>query len=160
MNYTILEDRIDPQTWKRHMRLMAGKADDLKEFEIPAHATLKRYVDDIRMHHLDASWALRQVIRMQHPDHAEALWTITPWWVGEQRLSQAMLDAGVAFALATGQDPQTAMVRRMPAGVEEFTEYKGMTLGLADWVLDGFVVVTAAGMWCGLPVVDKQHVVA
>jgi hypothetical protein len=94
---------------------------------------------------------VRQIVRIPHPSFSSAYWTIALWWIGQGKVSQAIFDAGVAFALATGVSPQFALIRNIPSQAQEFVEVKGICLVQDDWVPDGFLVVTAGGMRIGLP---------
>jgi hypothetical protein len=157
VNAIVLQDEIG-KDWVRCLHVMADSADALVAYQgqIPAHAKTERRVDDLRLGHIQAKWPLREVVRMLHPNFdgeffQAAHWMVAVWWIGQEKVSQAMIEAGVAFALATGQDPQYALIRRVPAQAEEFVEVKGICLIRADWVPEGFLVVTTGGMQAGLP---------
>ena len=154
MNYTILQDSTDPCTWVRQVRVMAGKPEDLN-YPIPPHATTKRYTDELNLFHLDASWPLREVVSMASAEHAGAYWTFAAWWLGNQRVSAAIAEAGKAFELAAGVSSQVALIKRIPENTQEWVEVNGICLVRADWVPERFLVVTAAGMWRGLPGYQK-----
>jgi hypothetical protein len=148
--YTIVDDHID-RAWLRHLHILANLEKDLDGLELPAHARVKRYRDDLRIHHIEASYPLRQIIRLQHPDYRQATWTMAAWWFGKDKVIPAMLNAGVQYALETGQDPQVAFIRALPRGADEFVDVHGMSLVQADWVPDEFVAVTRGGTWQNLP---------
>lgn len=154
MTYTILQDSTDPRTWVRQVRVMAGRPEDLT-CPIPPHAMTRRYTDELNLFHLDASWPLREVASMASSEHAGAYWIIAAWWIGNQRVSTAMAEAGKAFELAAGVSPQVALIQRIPGNTQEFVEVNGISLVQADWVPERFLVVTAAGMWRGLPGYQK-----
>jgi hypothetical protein len=142
----VLENTLDAG-WQRKVRLMAGKAEALDDYQVPAHATVKRFEDDIHLHHLEASWSARELIRVPM---GAATWQVVAWWIGTDKVSASMLEAGLVFALAFGVDPACAMIRSLPKGVEEFVEVKGIALVQAGWVPQGFLAVTSGGMWRGL----------
>ncbi len=161
MSAIVLQDEIG-QDWVRRLHVMADSAEALVAYQgqIPAHARTERRMDDLRLNHIQARWPLREVIRMQHPSFdgeffRSAHWTVAVWWIGPEKISWVMVEAGVAFALATGRKPQYALMRRIPTQAEEFVDVKGMTLVRADWVPEEFLVVTAGGMWQGLPAFVK-----
>lgn len=152
MSAIVLQNEIE-QNWVRRLHVVADNAKALTAYQeqIPAHARIEIERDGLRLEHIQATWPLREVVRMRQPYFETAYATVAIWWIGQERVSKAMVEAGVAFALETGQDPQYALIRRIPAQVDEFVEIKGICLIRADWVPEGFLVVTAGGMWAGLP---------
>lgn len=149
----ILENALDG-AWNHKLRLMAGKASALDGYPVPAHATVKRYEDDLHLHRLDASWPARELVRV--PVMGDAYRLVVAWWIGSDRLSQAMVAAGEEFAVTLGVNPNYAFMRSIPAVTQEFVEVKGICLVQCGWVPTGFVVVTAGGMTPNLPAFKVQ----
>ena len=142
-----LENTLD-RSWNRKLRLMAGNPSALDAYPLPAHAQIKRYQDDIHLHHLDASWPARELIRVPM---GAACWQLVAWWIGDGKVSAAMIDAALIFALEFAVDPQFALISALPAGAQDFVEVRGISLLQVDWVPAGFLAVTSGGMWRGLP---------
>jgi hypothetical protein len=145
----VAEDEIDAK-WIHRVKVMAGKVKDLDQFSVPEHAALKRYEDEIHLHHLEASWPARELVRVPVMEAAGAYLLVVAWWIGDGKVSAAMVEAGAVLALAFGKDPSYAFIRSIPAGAEEFVEVKGICLVQANWVPDGFIAVTSGGMTRGL----------
>lgn len=143
--------------WVRKAHVIAENDAALDAFEVPAHATVKRYKDALRVWHLEAAWPLRDVVFVPHPSFAKATCPYALYWVGKDKVSLAMVEAGVLFAMKTGLEPQVAYIRRIPASASEFVEVRGIALVQADWVLDGFIAVTRGGLWQGLPQIGVAH---
>lgn len=144
--------------WVRRVHWMADCSDALEKRrgDLPDYAQVKRYADALHLEHLEASCQVRGVFQMTLPGSGD--WAIAVWWLAGQRVSQAMLEAGVQFALETGKSPQYALINRIPPKAEEFVEAHGMTLIQENWVPVGFLVVTAGGMVSGLPAYRKVEV--
>jgi hypothetical protein len=99
---------------------------------IPAWAEVKIWQDEIRLHHLEATWRPRgDLIRYEmrfacQADCASCRGSGCTWqrlvalWglQSGERIRQAINDASVTYALATGFDPQFAWIRSLPRGVE------------------------------------------
>ena len=92
----------------------------------------RRYADELNLHHLDASWPLREVVSLASPEHAGAYWTLAAWWIGNQRVGTAMAEAGKAFELAARVCPQVVLIKRIPENIQEWVEVNGISLVQAD----------------------------
>lgn len=155
MSAIVLEDAPGGEDWVRRLHVMAAREQDFAETlaTMPKHATIvERRQDDLRNHHLVLAWPLRELVRMQF-SNPDAYWDMVIWWIGADKISQAMLDAGVAYRLQTGQEPQVAYIRRLPTKAGEFApgaqvsevEVCGMPLVQVDWIRDEFIVVSGGG---------------
>lgn len=140
----VLEDVIDAEWW-RQLHVMAGSDGALLPYKerVPSWGTVKMRPDEMRLHHLKATWPAREPISLRVP---LGVWPMVAWWIGDDRVSQAMIDGGEAFALAFGMDPGYAFIRRIPAKAHEFVEVGGITLVRADWVPEHFIAVARGGM--------------
>ena len=140
----VLERSLDKEWWFR-MHVMAGKAVELEPYQaqVPAWGTVQVQADELQLLHLRAAWPVREGIRVTMP---QGLWPVAAWWIGDLKVSQAILDAAVAYALAAGRDPEYAFIREIPARAEEFVDVHKITLVRAAWVPEGFVAVTSGGM--------------
>lgn len=137
--------------WRLHVMAERSEALEGHKTNVPSHAEIRCYQDELRIHHFVATWPLRQVVRLRHPYFTgTATWMVAVWWIGKDKVSQAINDAGLAFALACEIDPLVALIHRVPMQAEEFVEVHGITLVQADWVPEDFLVVTGRGMWAGL----------
>jgi hypothetical protein len=150
MSAKVLEDTRGLD-WVRRVHVMAGSEAECNEAlaELPRHATIvERSVDELRIHHMKVAWPMREAVSIQFKN-PDAHWDVVVYWIGQGRVSEAMLEAGVMYRLATGRDPLAAFVRKFP-NTPEFVpglkisevEVCGMPLVEVDWVLDGFVVIS------------------
>ena len=148
-NVVVLENRVDAD-WVIHLHVMAAKDDDLHEWvddHYPEHQ-FDMLIDELRMWHIRATWPARDLIEFQHVTGPKAVvrWPLVAWSYSGQRVSEAMIEAGVKFALSTGHDPMYAFIRQIPAKAEEFVDVMSITLLQADWVPDGYLAVGRGGM--------------
>ena len=150
-NLRVLTDLVGGD-WVRRVHWMADRPEAIEQrrAELPDYAQVRRYKDSLHLEHLEASFPARGVFRMPIPGEMRGEWTLAVWWIGKQRVSQAMQEAGVQFALVTGREPRYALIGQIPPRAEEFVEAHGITLIQAHWVPVGFLVVTAGGMVTGL----------
>lgn len=158
MSVTILQDVIGLD-WQRKVSAMAAQPEDLQLYAqgLPAHASKTIWQDEMRIHRLVAAWPLRELIALAHPVYQGATSPLVAWWVGDgKKVSEAMVDAGVAFALEVGIDPQVAYMQKLPANAHEFVDVRGIILAQAKWVPEGFLAVMRGGLWRGLPVAEKS----
>lgn len=147
----VLEDMINA-AWVHQVKLMARDASAFDEYPFPQHAALKKYEDNIHLYHLEATWPLRELVRLPIPAAGSNVYQLlVAWWIGDGTVRRSMLDAGMAFAVEFGADPQFAFIREIPMGAQEFMEVGGICLGQAEWVPVGFLVVTSGGMTRNLP---------
>jgi hypothetical protein len=148
MSVVVLDDARG-MDWVRRVHVMAAHEAEVDEAlaKMPKHATIvERKMDELRNYHLLAAWPMREAVNIQF---AETHWDVVVYWIGHGRISEAMLEAGVMYRLATGRDPLAAFVRKFP-NTQEFVlglkisevEVCGMPLVEVDWVLDGFVVIS------------------
>lgn len=92
----------------------------------------------------------RQVARLEFEAgtaRVAAVWSLN----GYGRITQAAVDAARAFEGVTGIKAAFAYVRKLPASVEEGTEFNGVMFFSADYVPERFVVV------CGWHSVDHKE---
>jgi hypothetical protein len=100
-------------------------------------------VDEAKM--LKISWQkdLREMVEMPVP---LGVWPVLAWALTPgEKVSKAIHQAALAYALQRGEDARFAFMHTIPAGAEEFVEVAGATLMQADWVSDGFVVLARGG---------------
>lgn len=146
----VLENRLD-ERWYVHFHAMAARQDDLAAFAESAYP-LRSFVyrqDDLRMWRVQERWPAQDFVELQFAVTPSDLvrWPLVAWHVAPgQKVSAAMADAGVAFALATGQDPTFAFSRVIPSQASEGVEVQGIMLVQADWVPNGFLAVGRGGM--------------
>ncbi|PKN91088.1 MAG: hypothetical protein CVU44_20955 [Chloroflexi bacterium HGW-Chloroflexi-6] len=145
----VLESSLDFH-WVVHLHAMANSREHLEAWaaEQIAGREFTAQSDELRMWHIKAAWPARDFVEVHFAPKPNELvrWPLVAWHYGQQRVSEAMAEAGVAFALATGRDPLFALIRQMPARAEEFVEVKGITLLQADWVPTGYLAVGRGGM--------------
>lgn len=155
MSAIVLEDARGGEDWVRRLHVMAARDEEVIEVlaNIPNHATIvERRQDELRNYHLFVAWPLREAVRM-HFANPECHWDMVIWWIGQDKISQAMLDAGVAYWLQTGKEPLAAFIRRLPTAAGEFApgaragdvEVCGMSLVEVDWIRENFIVVSGGG---------------
>jgi hypothetical protein len=116
--------------------------------------------DEIHLHHMEAVWMVRGELVMFEQRFAcgadciicqgvGCIWRrlVVLWGLESgERISKAIEAAAMAYALATGHDPQFAWVRRLPKKVE-YGEEVGVggaivvNLYSADWMPDRTVAV-------------------
>ena len=115
----------------------SGKGGAVAEIMIPGWAELKTWEDEIRLHHLAATWRARDLSPAPFPKGAG----------GHQNISDGAVDAALVFFGTFEFWPSAAWVRTWPRGLREedawipITEDYGMDLFAVDWVGEGFVVV-------------------
>ena len=152
-NAVVVEDRIDAEWWRR-IHVMANAEGDLASVRdgVPVDGpnVTMRVQHDGGCWHLRAWWPVRGQINLQTP---VGVWPMVGWFVGhDSRVSQAIFDAGVAFALAFDRHPMYAFVQEIPARVEEFMDVYGLCLVRGEWVPAGFVAAACGAMQEILPV--------
>jgi hypothetical protein len=128
----VLQNELSPEGL-RCVHAMGNTAlTALAEIEIPDWAQVKRYQDEIRLHHLEATWRPRgELIRFEQRFACGAdcplcqgsgcVWhrLVSLWCLEKgERIRQAIEAASMAYALATGRDPLFAWIRSLPKGVE------------------------------------------
>lgn len=92
-------------------------------------------------HHLVVEWMAREMVIV-----GEGL-RVMLWALDAGKVTPQIIQAGEAYALASGTDPQWAFVRGLPVGAEEFVEVQipgticQVMVILADWVPVGFVAI-------------------
>lgn len=157
----LLNDLLDGMR-RLHIMSDAPIGDEWKA-QVPEGTSVHVYQDEIRLHHLEASWAPRgDLVRFERrfdckPDcpacHGKGccwhlqltLFMLEP---GEG-MSQAIEAASVEYALRTGNDPEYAWVRTMPAvgkenkalGVPVHIGKITIYLYEANWMPEGAVAV-------------------
>jgi hypothetical protein len=112
--------------------------------------------EEVRLHHWQVTWMAREVVGWTFQANPLARRMVVLWHIGTGKVSKAILDGAVAYAIGLGRDPLFAYLRVIPAGASEETEVRGIMLVQADWVPDGFVMLDG-GSCAGLP---KFRVVA
>lgn len=141
----VLENSVDKDWWCR-LDVMANSKQDLEPFQmaIPVVAPAKSNVfKDAGAWHLRAYGPLRS--RLDLKIHF-GLWPIVAWWIGDGRVSTAIKDGAVAFAMAFGLDPAYAFIKNIPPKAQEFVEVHGLTLVQSDWVPENFLAIVRGGM--------------
>lgn len=132
--------------------------------EIAEWAEVRAWEDEIRLHHLTATWRAREAVMLDFSlwgdgEREAVMWAVDPTpgpspfasaANGEGRkpkISEAAVEAALAFYAAFGYWPSAAWVRRWPKGLTEekafipITEDCGMDLFAVSWAAEGFVVV-------------------
>lgn len=156
MSAIVLDDERGGEDWVRRLHVMAAREDEIAETLtklLPKHATIvERTQDELRNYHVFAAWPLREAVRMQfrNPD---SHWDMVIWWIGQEKVSQAILDAAVAYRLQTGREPLVAYIRRLPVKAGEFApgaqvsdvEVFGIPLVACDWIRENYVVISGDG---------------
>jgi hypothetical protein len=146
----VIENRLDA-AWNVHFQAMAARRESLAAFVDQAYP-LRSFAfeqDELRMWQVKARWPAQDFVEVQFAvtPFDLAHWPLVAWHVAPgQKVSAAMVDAGVAFALATGKDPMYAFTRAIPAQAGEGMEVQGIMLVQADWVPNGFLAVGRGGM--------------
>lgn len=141
----VLEHEIDRDWWRR-LHVMANTEGELEPFRalIPTVGPGNVVVcKEAGAWHLRGYAPIRARIDLRVP---LGIWPMVAWWVGEGKVSTAMVEGGAAFALAFGLDPVYAFIRQIPARAQEFVEVGGVTLVRADWVPENFIAVARGGM--------------
>lgn len=141
----VLENVIDRDWWHK-VDVLANTEKELEPFRawVPQVDIANVNVcKEAGAWHLRAYWPLRERIDLPEP---LGVWPMIAWWVGEGKVSTAMIEAGKAFATEFGLDPMYAFIRQLPAKAQEFVEVNGITLIRADWVPDHFIAVVRGGM--------------
>lgn len=140
------------QEGRRTLHVMA--AESLREraqyiAPLPEWAEVREWEDEIRLHHLTATWLAREAMYYTFRwegngrKHPVAIWALEPG----QRISDAAVDAALIFFGTFDTWPSAAWVRTWPKGLQEedafipISEGVGMDLFGVRWVPDGFVVV-------------------
>lgn len=140
----VLQDTLGADWWRK-LDVMAGSEDALKPYmeRVPSCATVHAEPDELRIHHLRAAWPVRELISLPVP---LGFWFMVAWWIGDDKVSQAMDEAGNVFYEKYLVPPAYAFIKQIPAKADEFVEVNGITLIRANWVPDGFVAITRGGM--------------
>lgn len=92
-------------------------------------------------HHLVVEWMAREMVIV-----GEGL-RVMLWALDAGKVTPQIIQAGEAYALASGIDPQWAFVPELPVGAEEFVEVQipgtpcQVMVILAGWVPVGFVAI-------------------
>jgi hypothetical protein len=104
----------------------------MTEILVPSEALIRKYLDEIRLFHLEATWPPRGDLVEIRRDYrcekecplchgAGCSWRrVVALFVLKkgERISQAIEQAAVLYAAATGRDPAFAWVRALPKGAE------------------------------------------
>lgn len=142
----IVEDVID-RSWRRKLHAMANSQDALEacRASIPTDAkgTSVQVAKEAGSWHLRAAWPLRARIDLPIP---LGVWPMMAWWFGDGKVSTAMIEGGLAFAVEFGLDPMFAYIKQIPPKAQEFVEVGGVVLIRADWVPDFFIAIARGGM--------------
>lgn len=117
--------------------------------DIPERAQLRRYQDELRMHHLEASWRVREPMWFDFSSWgAEKKMPVVAWAMERgEKISDAATEAALVYRVALDHWPSVAWVRRWPKGlaVEDAIVplEEGIWMDLIDvsWAVDGFVIV-------------------
>lgn len=139
---------------------VTGDERQVAGIEIPAWAEVKVWVDELKLHHLEATWQPRgELVDYSMASHCEVdcpfcqgrgcIWrrVVSLWMLKKgESLREGMKGASEAFALATGRDPLYAWARRLPKGVEWGAEVAVggeafVNLYSADWMPERAVAV-------------------
>jgi len=103
----------------------------------------KRYKKDLGMWHLHIYWSARELVTLVD---GKDLKPAVMWKLG-QRISWSIDLAATCYRLGTGEWPQLARIRALPAGAKTECEVKDgsghalVKLAAAEWVPKGFIVV-------------------
>lgn len=140
----VLESSVDRDWWCK-LEVIANTQEDLAPFRamVPAIEPGKVTVSkEAGAWHLRAYAPLRSRLDLQIP---LGFWPIMAWWIGDSKVSTAMIDGGAAFALVFGVDPAFAFIKQIPPKATEFVEVKGITLIQESWVPDGYLAFVRGG---------------
>jgi len=138
-----------------------GGRENVAGIEVPAWAEVKVWEDEIRLHHLEATWRPRgELVKFEqrfvcgldcpvcHGEGCAWLRLVSLWSLEKgERMRQAIGEAAVAYALATGRDPLYAWTQCLPRGVEWGAEVEvvggGAFVNLysADWMPERSVAI-------------------
>ena len=122
----VVENRIDLQTGMRLVHLMSAEPISPPwPVAIPSNLSdlggeVKENVDEIRMHHLTAKWMARGEL----VDFVAGEWRrlVSLYFLKHgERVGEAIREAAVSYALATGRDPDFAWIRELPRGMDDGT---------------------------------------
>ena len=100
---------------------------------------------DAQGQHWVATWMAREVIRWTFTAQPLVVRQVVLWHVGAGKVSKAIFDGAVAYAIGIGRGPLVAFLRQIPVGAEEGMEVYGVALVQADWVPVGFVFLDGGG---------------
>ena len=92
-----------------------------------------------------SDWKVDQRGLVEYPTPC-GWWPMVAWALNPgEKVSKAIGDAALEYAAKCGVDAQFAFIWALPAGAVEFAEVAGVTLVLANWVPNGFVVLARGG---------------
>lgn len=93
---------------------------------------------------MDGSWPkVRRLVDLKVPC---GVWPLVIWHLDSmQKVSTSIIQAGEAYQKERGCEPDLVLIKTLPLGAEEFLEIRNMTLVVADWIPDGFIVVAKTG---------------
>jgi hypothetical protein len=106
--------------------------------------------EEVRLHHWQVTWQARELVAWTFCENPLVRRMVVLWHIGAGKVSKAILDGAVAYAIGLGRDPLFAYLRVIPAGASEEMEVRGIMLVQADWVPDEFVMLDG-GSCAGLP---------
>ena len=125
-----------------------GGGGNVAGIEIAEWAEVRAWEDEIRLHHLTATWRAREAVMLDFSLWGDGEREAVAWALEEGvRISEAAVEAALAFYAAFRYWPSAAWVRRWPKGLKEdeafipITEDCGMDLFAVEWAVEGFVVV-------------------
>jgi hypothetical protein len=146
MSSAIVLENVVGLDWWRKLDVIANTEQDLEPFRklVPAAKGTNLVVQkEAGAWHLHARAPMRGRIDLPVP---LGIWPMVAWWIGDGKVSTAIIEGGAAFAVEFGLDPMAAFIKTIPAGAREFVEVHGITLIRADWVPDHFIAVARGGM--------------
>jgi len=125
-----------------------GGRGNVAGIEIAEWAEVRTWEDEIRLHHLTATWRAREAVMLDFSLWGDGEREAVMWALEEGvRISEAAVEAALAFYTAFRYWPNAAWVRRWPKGLKEeeafipITGDCGMDLFAVGWAAEGFVVV-------------------
>src|SRR5512136_1347206 len=128
--------------------IMWRRRDGVIEMVVPPWAKVKRWEDEIRLQHLEASWKAREAIYFDFSScGGEAKRPVVAWWLNGMRISEGIVEAGLTFRAAFGYWPSAAWVRTWPKGLKNEEAFVplgygvGLDLFAVEWGWEGFVIV-------------------
>lgn len=145
LNDAIVVEQCADAGWYIRLHVMANSLEALEPHRtvVPAWGSSYIVPDPMRIYHLRVYWPIRGPIYLTVP---LGLWPMVAWWIGDDKVSKAIIDGTESFKLAFGLDPMFAFIRAIPARAQEFVEVHGVVLVQAEWVPYGFVAIARGGM--------------
>jgi len=121
-------------------------------YAVPEWAELRAYKDDANMHHLEASWPVREIVDFKGEITSAELQAasgmteygirVLLWALDKgQRVSEQIVDAAKEYLKLVGNEAKTCLMRNIPKGAEEYQLVDDVMLIEAAWVPAGFIAL-------------------